>query len=105
MDEIKRNRRLNQLYCEYGHIFKDERSLHAYWAHQAYIAAIRHDVSAPRTGFDISAVRSTAGWIATLAGDMVTIKVLLLDCSMVLIQSLSLTGRLLSRCPFALAGS
>jgi hypothetical protein len=44
MDEIERNRRLNQLYCEYGHIFKDEGSLHAYWAHQTYIAAIRHDV-------------------------------------------------------------
>ena len=69
MDEIERNRRLNQIYCEYGRIFEDEESVHVYWAHQAHIAAIRQDVSAPRSGFDISAMRSTAGWIATLGGD------------------------------------
>ena len=70
MDEIERNRRLNQLHYNYGHIFKGEGSLHTYWAQQAHtIVAMRHDASAPRTGFDISAVRSTAGWIATLEGD------------------------------------
>jgi hypothetical protein len=71
MDGIENMRRVNQSHPEYGPVFKDEEALHAYWLHQAHIAAIHHDTMVLWTKFefDISAERSTAGWIATLDGD------------------------------------
>ena len=69
MNDIEGTRRLNQSLCEYERVFKNEESLHTYWAHQAHIAAIQHDTPAPRAKFNISAERSTAGWQATLEGE------------------------------------
>jgi hypothetical protein len=69
MDDIERTRRLNQPHCEYGRVFRDDESLHEYWVHQAHVAAIRRNASLPRAEFDISAERSTVGWIGALEGD------------------------------------
>ncbi|KIM91210.1 hypothetical protein PILCRDRAFT_168856 [Piloderma croceum F 1598] len=69
MDDMERARRLNQSHREYGRVFKNEESLHTYWAHQARIAAIHNDTQARSARFKISAERSTAGWEAALTGD------------------------------------
>jgi len=69
MDYMDRTQRLNQSQREYGRVFKNEESLHTYWAHQARIATINYDAPAQSAGFKISAERSTAGWEAALAGE------------------------------------
>jgi hypothetical protein len=69
MDDIERIRRLNQSHPEYGRVFKDAESLHAYWDHQVHIAAMQHDAPVLKAMFNTSAERSTAGWSAGLSGD------------------------------------
>jgi hypothetical protein len=78
MDDTERSRRLNQIQREYGSVFKDEESLHAYWTRQAHSAAMCGGASDPRahagaggTQFRLSCERSTAGWAVTLDGDAV----------------------------------
>lgn len=75
IDTITLSWHLDQSSSIHGSVFKDAKSLDSYWLEQSHAAAILREPLDPRlraahlVDFDISAERSTAGWVAALDGD------------------------------------